>query len=192
VQVVATADRAAVGKLITMTEYVDVIVPRGGKSLIERLINEARVPMIKHLDGICHVYVDDRADLAKALTVCDNAKTHRYGTCNTMETLLVSSGIAAALLPPLGKLYRDKQVELRVDAAARAVLADAASARWSTRPTRTGTPNIWRRCSRSRSSTGSTRRSSTSITMGRTTPMRSSPRITIARCASCAKSIRRA
>ncbi len=125
VQVVATADRAAVGKLITMTEYVDVIVPRGGKSLIERLINEARVPMIKHLDGICHVYVDDRADLAKALTVCDNAKTHRYGTCNTMETLLVSGGIAAALLPPLGKLYRDKQVELRVDAAARAVLAEA-------------------------------------------------------------------
>ena len=125
VQVVATADRGAVGKLITMTEYVDVIVPRGGKSLIERLINEARVPMIKHLDGICHVYVDDRADLDKALTVCDNAKTHRYGTCNTMETLLVSSGIAAKLLPPLGKLYRDKQVELRVDATARAVLADA-------------------------------------------------------------------
>ncbi|VWD30803.1 gamma-glutamyl phosphate reductase [Burkholderia lata] len=125
VQVVAMADRAAVGKLITMTEYVDVIVPRGGKSLIERLINEARVPMIKHLDGICHVYVDDRADLDKALTVCDNAKTHRYGTCNTMETLLVSSGVAAKLLPPLGKLYRDKQVELRVDAAARTVLADA-------------------------------------------------------------------
>ncbi|MBR8067236.1 glutamate-5-semialdehyde dehydrogenase [Burkholderia ambifaria] len=125
VQVVATADRAAVGKLITMTDYVDVIVPRGGKSLIERLINEARVPMIKHLDGICHVYVDDRADLAKALTVCDNAKTHRYGTCNTMETLLVASGIAATLLPPLGKLYRDKQVELRVDADARAVLAEA-------------------------------------------------------------------
>ncbi|WP_321792932.1 glutamate-5-semialdehyde dehydrogenase [Burkholderia pyrrocinia] len=125
VQVVETADRAAVGKLITMTEYVDVIVPRGGKSLIERLINEARVPMIKHLDGICHVYVDDRADLDRALTVCDNAKTHRYGTCNTMETLLVANGIAAKLLPPLGKLYRDKQVELRVDAAARAVLADA-------------------------------------------------------------------
>ncbi|MGS0895182.1 glutamate-5-semialdehyde dehydrogenase [Burkholderia stagnalis] len=125
VQVVATADRAAVGKLITMTGFVDVIVPRGGKSLIERLISDARVPMIKHLDGICHVYVDDRADLDKALTVCDNAKTHRYGTCNTMETLLVASGIAATLLPPLGKRYRDKQVELRVDAAARAVLADA-------------------------------------------------------------------
>ncbi|MBF5009804.1 glutamate-5-semialdehyde dehydrogenase [Burkholderia pseudomultivorans] len=125
VQVVETADRAAVGKLITMTEYVDVIVPRGGKSLIERLINEARVPMIKHLDGICHVYVDDRADLDKALTVCDNAKTHRYGTCNTMETLLVANGIAAKVLPLLGKVYRDKQVELRVDAAARAVLAEA-------------------------------------------------------------------
>ncbi len=125
VQVVATADRAAVGKLITMTEHVDVIVPRGGKSLIERLMKDARVPMIKHLDGICHVYVDDRADLARALTVCDNAKTHRYGTCNTMETLLVARGIAAAVLPPLGRLYRDKSVELRVDAAARAVLAEA-------------------------------------------------------------------
>ena len=125
VQVVATSDRAAVGKLITMTDYVDVIVPRGGKSLIERLMNEARVPMIKHLDGICHVYVDDRADLTKALNVCDNAKTHRYGTCNTMETLLVARGIAAEVLPPLGKLYRSKEVELRVDPAARAILADA-------------------------------------------------------------------
>ncbi len=125
VQVVETADRAAVGKLITMTEYVDVIVPRGGKSLIERLMAEARVPMIKHLDGICHVYVDDRADLAKALTVCDNAKTHRYGTCNTMETLLVARGIAHDVLPPLGRLYREKEVELRVDAAARSILADA-------------------------------------------------------------------
>ncbi|PVX97948.1 glutamate-5-semialdehyde dehydrogenase [Paraburkholderia unamae] len=125
VQVVETADRAAVGKLITMTEFVDVIVPRGGKSLIERLMAEARVPMIKHLDGICHVYVDDRADLAKALTVCDNAKTHRYGTCNTMETLLVARGIARDVLPPLGRLYREKEVELRVDAAARAILAEA-------------------------------------------------------------------
>ncbi|NIE65688.1 glutamate-5-semialdehyde dehydrogenase [Burkholderia sp. Ax-1719] len=125
VQVVGTADRAAVGKLITMAEFVDVIVPRGGKSLIERLMAEARVPMIKHLDGICHVYVDDRADLAKALNVCDNAKTHRYGTCNTMETLLVARGIAHDVLPPLGRLYRDKDVELRVDAAARSILADA-------------------------------------------------------------------
>ncbi|RKP51118.1 glutamate-5-semialdehyde dehydrogenase [Trinickia fusca] len=125
VQVVETADRAAVGKLVTMTQYVDVIVPRGGKSLIARLMEEARVPMIKHLDGICHVYVDDRADIAKALAVCDNAKTHRYGTCNTMETLLVARGIARAVLPALARGYRDKGVELRVDAAARAVLEGA-------------------------------------------------------------------
>jgi len=125
VQVVETADRAAVGKLITMTEYVDVIVPRGGKSLIARLMDEARVPMIKHLDGICHVYVDDRADFAKALSVCDNAKTHRYGTCNTMETLLVARGVADTMLPPLGALYQGKGVELRVDPAARAVLKAA-------------------------------------------------------------------
>jgi glutamate-5-semialdehyde dehydrogenase len=141
VQVVATADRAAVGKLITMTEYVDVIVPRGGKGLIARLMAEARVPMIKHLDGICHVYVDDRADLKKALNVCDNAKTHRYGTCNTMETLLVAKGIAAQALPLLANKFKAKDVELRVDAAARAVLqeaeydgplVDATEADWST------------------------------------------------------------
>ena len=125
VQVVDTADRAAVGKLITMTEFVDVIVPRGGKGLIARLMAEARVPMIKHLDGICHVYVDDRADLAKALNVCDNAKTHRYGTCNTMETLLVAKSIAARALPLLAESFRAKDVELRVDAATRAVLQDA-------------------------------------------------------------------
>jgi glutamate-5-semialdehyde dehydrogenase len=141
VQVVATPDRAAVGKLITMTEYVDVIVPRGGKGLIARLMAEARVPMIKHLDGICHVYVDDRADLKKALNVCDNAKTHRYGTCNTMETLLVARAIAAEALPVLAQAFREKDVELRVDAAARAVLndakydgplSDATEADWST------------------------------------------------------------
>jgi glutamate-5-semialdehyde dehydrogenase len=125
VQVVSTADRAAVGKLVTMTEYVDVIVPRGGKGLIARLMEEARVPMIKHLDGICHVYVDDRADLTKALNVCDNAKTHRYGTCNTMETLLVARGIAAEALPLLANAFRAKDVELRVDAASRAVLDNA-------------------------------------------------------------------
>jgi glutamate-5-semialdehyde dehydrogenase len=125
VQVVSTADRAAVGKLITMTEYVDVIVPRGGKSLIARLMEEARVPMIKHLDGICHVYVDDRADLVKALNVCENAKTHRYGTCNTMETLLIAREIAAEALPLLANAFRAKDVELRVDAASRAVLDNA-------------------------------------------------------------------
>ncbi|WP_321796189.1 glutamate-5-semialdehyde dehydrogenase [Caballeronia sp. J97] len=140
VQVVETADRAAVGKLITMTEFVDVIVPRGGKSLIARLMEEARVPMIKHLDGICHVYVDDRADLAKAAVICDNAKTHRYGTCNTMETLLVARGIAARALPELARAFQAKEVELRVDADARAVLeaarigglVDATEADWST------------------------------------------------------------
>src|SRR5512134_3273321 len=122
VQVVSTTDRAAVGELITMQEYVDVIVPRGGKSLIARISEEARVPVIKHLDGICHVYIDDEADLTKAVRIADNAKTHRYGVCNAMETLLVAQGVAAKVLPPLCKIYLDKQVELRGDAAARAIV----------------------------------------------------------------------
>ncbi len=113
VQLVDSTDRAAVGLLATMTEYVDVLVPRGGKGLIERLMREARVPMIKHLDGICHVYLDAAADADKALRIADNAKTQRYGTCNTMETLLVAQEVAAALLPRLGRLYADKGVELR-------------------------------------------------------------------------------
>lgn len=125
VQVIETTDRAAVGRLITMTEYVDVIVPRGGKSLIARLMEEARVPMIKHLDGICHVYVDAEADLDKAVRVCDNAKTQRYAPCNTMETLLVSQGIAANALPPLCRIYQEKGVELRVCPATRATLEAA-------------------------------------------------------------------
>ena len=125
VQVIETTDRAAVGRLITMTEYVDVIVPRGGKSLIARLIEEGRVPMIKHLDGICHVYVDDDADLEKAVRVCDNAKTQRYAPCNTMETLLVSRQIAATVLPPLCRIYQEKGVELRVCADTRATLEAA-------------------------------------------------------------------
>ncbi|MBR7793142.1 glutamate-5-semialdehyde dehydrogenase [Undibacterium sp. FT147W] len=124
VQIVETTDRAAVGELITMPQYVDVIVPRGGKGLIARLMQEATVPMIKHLDGICHVYIDDKADLQKALDVAFNAKCHRYGTCNTMETLLVAEGIAARVLPPLAKLYEAKQVELRCDSAAAVILAD--------------------------------------------------------------------
>ena len=115
VQIVETTDRAAVGALITMPEYVDVIVPRGGKSLIERLMKESKVPMIKHLDGICHVYIDDKADIAKALPVTYNAKCHRYGTCNTMETLLVARSLAAKVLPELAKLFAEKQVELRCD-----------------------------------------------------------------------------
>jgi glutamate-5-semialdehyde dehydrogenase len=123
VQIVETTDRAAVGELITMPQYVDVIVPRGGKGLIERLMKESKVPMIKHLDGICHVYIDDKADLEKALTVSFNAKCHRYGTCNTMETLLVARGIAPRVLPKLAELYGSKDVELRADDDARKILA---------------------------------------------------------------------
>jgi glutamate-5-semialdehyde dehydrogenase len=124
VQVVDTTDRAAVGALITMPEYVDVIVPRGGKSLIARLMEEATVPMIKHLDGICHVYIDAKADIEKAVPIAVNAKTHRYGTCNTMETLLVAREIAPAVLPRLAVLYAQKDVELRADTEAQAILAD--------------------------------------------------------------------
>ncbi len=119
VQVITTTDRAAVGELITMKEYVDVIVPRGGKSLIARISEDAKVPVIKHLDGICHVYIDDEADLEKAIRIADNAKTHRYGVCNAMETLLVHTGIASRVLPPLCKIYLDKGVELRGDDASR-------------------------------------------------------------------------
>jgi glutamate-5-semialdehyde dehydrogenase len=123
VQVVDTVDRAAVGALITMPQYVDVIVPRGGKGLIARLMAEATVPMIKHLDGICHVYIDDKADIDKALAIAFNAKCHRYGTCNTMETLLVARGIAPTVLPRLAELYATKSVELRADPEAFAILA---------------------------------------------------------------------
>ena len=118
VQVINTTDRAAVGELITMKDYVDVIVPRGGKSLIARISADAKVPVIKHLDGICHVYIDDEADVKKAIRIADNAKTHRYGVCNAMETLLVAQSIAANVLPALGKIYTDKGVELRGDEAA--------------------------------------------------------------------------
>ena len=119
VQVVNTTDRAAVGELITMTAYVDVIVPRGGKELIERISNEARIPVIKHLHGVCHVYIDDDADMAKAIRIADNAKTHRYGVCNAMETLLVNANVAAKVLPELCRIYLDKGVELRGDDASR-------------------------------------------------------------------------
>ncbi len=113
VQVVETTDRAAVGELITSKAYVDVIIPRGGKSLIERISNEARVPVIKHLDGICHVYIDDSADIEKAVRVAFNAKTHRYGVCNAMETLLVNTAVAADVLPELTRRYQTEGVELR-------------------------------------------------------------------------------
>ena len=122
VQVVTTTDRSAVGEMITMTQYIDVIVPRGGKSLIARLMAEARVPMIKHLDGICHTYIDADADIAMAVKVCDNAKTQRYAPCNAMETLLVNQDIAQKVLPTLCKIYQDKGVELRVDGLTRKTL----------------------------------------------------------------------
>lgn len=128
VQVIATTDRAAVGELITMPEYVDVIVPRGGKGLIERISRDARVPVIKHLDGVCHVYIDSHADPEKALRVAVNAKTQRYGTCNTMETLLVDQEVAEDLLPLLADAFREKGVELRGCAASRAIVADMAEA----------------------------------------------------------------
>lgn len=125
VQVIATTDREAVSAMITLPDYFDVIVPRGGKALIARIMQEARVPVIKHLDGICHVYLDDEADPAKAVHIADNAKTHRYGTCNTMETLLLSENTSPQVLRELLKIYRDKSVELRVCAATRALLARA-------------------------------------------------------------------
>ena len=122
VQVIATADRAAVGELITMKEYVDVIVPRGGKGLIERLACEATIPMIKHLHGVCHVYLDDKADFDKGVKVAFNAKCQRYGTCNTMETLLVHRAVADKFLPVLGQVYREQGVELRGCAATQRIL----------------------------------------------------------------------
>jgi glutamate-5-semialdehyde dehydrogenase len=122
VQIIETTDRAVVGAMITMPEFIDVIVPRGGKGLIERLMKDSKVPMIKHLDGICHVYIDDKADIAKALPVVFNAKCHRYGTCNTMETLLVARDIAQRVLPELAQLFAERQVELRADAEAMQIL----------------------------------------------------------------------
>ncbi|WP_175488804.1 glutamate-5-semialdehyde dehydrogenase [Modicisalibacter muralis] len=128
VQVVATTDRAAVGRLIAMPEYVDVIIPRGGKSLIERISRDARVPVIKHLDGVCHVYIDASADRDKALAIAVNAKTHRYGTCNTMETLLIDAPVAAELLPSLAAAYAEHGVELRGCERTREVLPGVAVA----------------------------------------------------------------
>tara|TARA_R110002096_G_scaffold263262_1_gene456778 strand:+ start:54637 stop:55893 length:1257 start_codon:yes stop_codon:yes gene_type:complete len=113
VQVISTTDRAAVGELLSMSEYVDVIVPRGGKSLIERVSAEARMPVIKHLDGICHVYIDNNADAEKAVNIALNAKTQRYGTCNTMECLLVARSVASEILTKLAPLYKEAGVEIR-------------------------------------------------------------------------------
>jgi len=136
VQVIETTDRAAVGALITMPEYVDVLVPRGGKGLIARISADARVPVIKHLDGNCHVFIDQSADLDKAVAIAVNAKTHRYGTCNTMETLLVHRAVAAQVLPLLAAAYAEKGVELRGCEQTRALLGStvkpASEDDWST------------------------------------------------------------
>jgi len=126
VQVIETTDRAAVGELITMKDFVDVIVPRGGKGLIERITGEARVPVIKHLHGNCHVYVDDRADLTKAVRIVENAKTQRYGTCNTTESLLVAREVATRVLPDIGRMLAGKGVEMRCCPEALAILQGAA------------------------------------------------------------------
>ena len=128
VQVIETADRAAVGELLRLKQYVDVIVPRGGKGLIERVTEESRIPVIKHLHGVCHVYIDSAADLDKAVRVAVNAKTQRFGTCNTMETLLVHQDIAARVLPLLAPHYAKFEVELRGCERTRAILADAKAA----------------------------------------------------------------
>jgi glutamate-5-semialdehyde dehydrogenase len=128
VQVIDTTDRAAVGELITMREFVDVIVPRGGKGLIARLLAESRVPMIQHLDGNCHVYIDDDADAAKALRIVENAKTQRYGTCNTAESLLIARSVAAAQLPAVAAMLTAKGVEIRGCEETRALVPDAAPA----------------------------------------------------------------
>jgi glutamate-5-semialdehyde dehydrogenase len=128
VQIVETTDRAAVGELITLREYIDIVVPRGGKALIERLARESRIPMLKHLDGVCHVYVDEGADPDMAVKIADNAKTQRYGVCNTMETLLVAEAIASVVLPRIGKIFAAKGVEMRADAATRSFVPEAKTA----------------------------------------------------------------
>jgi len=122
---VPTSDRQAVGLLITMPQYVDVIIPRGGKGLIERISREARVPVIKHLDGNCHVYVDDPCDIDMAVTVADNAKTQKYSPCNAAESLLVARSVAAEFLPRIGAIYASKGVEMRCDPESLAVLQQA-------------------------------------------------------------------
>jgi glutamate-5-semialdehyde dehydrogenase len=124
VQLVQTTDREVVGQLITMPQYVDVIIPRGGKGLIERISRDAKVPVIKHLDGNCHTYVDDPCDIAMAVKVADNAKTNKYSPCNATESLLVARGVAAEFLPLIGRIYADKGVEVRCDAEALQILKE--------------------------------------------------------------------
>ena len=125
IQLVDTPDRAVVDEMVALEKYIDAIVPRGGKGLIERVSKQAKVPVIKHLDGVCHVFIDEGADPAKAVAIADNAKTQRYGTCNTMETLLVAKAVAAQVLPEIGRIYEKKGVEMRADDAAQAILESA-------------------------------------------------------------------
>ena len=125
IQLVDTTDRAVVDEMVALEKYIDAIVPRGGKGLIERVSKQAKVPVIKHLDGVCHVFIDEGADPAKAVAIADNAKTQRYGTCNTMETLLVAKAVAAQVLPEIGRIYEKKGVEMRADDAAQAILESA-------------------------------------------------------------------
>jgi glutamate-5-semialdehyde dehydrogenase len=125
VQLVNTPDRAAVGEMLAMKGVIDVIIPRGGKSLTSRIADEAKIPVIKHLDGVCHVYIDDKADLDMAVAIADNAKTQRYSPCNTMETLLVAIDIAPRFLPRIGRIYADKGVEMRCNPTSRAILESA-------------------------------------------------------------------
>jgi glutamate-5-semialdehyde dehydrogenase len=145
VQLVQTTDRAAVGQLIAMPQYVDVIIPRGGKGLIERISREAKVPVIKHLDGNCHTYVDDPCDIAMAVNIADNAKTQKYSPCNASESLLVARGVAAEFLPKIGAIYAAKGVEMRCcPECARPCWKAWLAPSWWTPPSRTGPRNTSR------------------------------------------------
>lgn len=187
VQVVETTDRAAVGELIAMPKFVDVIVPRGGKGLIERISRDAKVPVIKHLDGVCHVYVDVAADLDKAIRVCDNAKTQRYSPCNAMETLLVHAAVAARCC----RRWLPSTATRAWSCAAMPPPANCSAAMCWKRAKTTGSPNTMRRFWRFASSTRWMRPSSTSTTTARSTPIRSSPRTSVMRGASSPKWIPR-
>jgi glutamate-5-semialdehyde dehydrogenase len=185
VQIIATTDRAAVGHLIADDRHVDVIVPRGGKSLIERISREARVPVIKHLDGVCHVYIDADADAGMAIAIADNAKTQRYSTCNTMETLLVHAAIAGRVLP-----RSPTSIAAKASSFAAATAREPSFPECCRPPRKTGMRSTSRRFSPFASSTLWTTRSSTSRATGRSTPIRSSPSTMETRCASCGRSIR--
>jgi glutamate-5-semialdehyde dehydrogenase len=194
VQLVQTTDREAVGQLIAMPEFVDVIIPRGGKGLIERISRDAKVPVIKHLDGNCHVYVDDTAEFDMALRIVDNAKTQKYSPCNAAEGLLVSAAVAEDFLPEIAAIFAAKGVEMRCDPAAAPSCAPTAPParrqRWSTPSSPTGPRNTSPRSSASRWWRAWTRPSPTSTAIRATTPTPSSRATTCMRSASCARSIR--